>query len=253
MKCVKIVFSPTGGTHRAAEIITSQWGREAVTVDLCDRKMDFFQCHIDSDDLVLIAVPSYGGRVPALAAERLSLIQGNGAACVLLCVYGNRAYEDTLVEMQDIAEKDGFKVIAAVSAVAEHSIVRKFAAGRPDDQDRQLLQDFAGRILDKFKSGNCGVPQIPGNRPYKKAGSVGLVPKGGAACLKCGKCADVCPSGAISRDRPKTADKSKCISCMRCVAVCPQSARKANGIMVFVASPALKKACSTRKECQLFI
>ena len=253
MKCVKIVFSPTGGTDRAAEIITAQWGIEAVTVDLCDRNLDFSQRHIHSDDLALIAIPSYGGRLPALAAERLSLIRGNGAACVLLCVYGNRAYEDTLVEMQDIAEKDGFKIIAAVSAVAEHSIVRKFAAGRPDDQDRQILRDFAGSILDKFQSGRQGVPQIPGKRPYKKAGSVGLVPKGGAACLRCGKCADVCPAGAISRDRPKTADKSKCISCMRCVTVCPHSARKANSIMVFAASKALEKVCAARKECELFI
>lgn len=253
MKCVKIVFSPTGGTAKAAEMISCQWGGENCTIDLCDKSKDFTKCSVDSDDLVLIAVPSYGGRVPALAAERLRCIQGNGAACVLLCVYGNRAYEDTLVEMQDIAEKDGFKVISAVSAVAEHSIVRKFAAGRPDDQDRRLLQDFAGRILDKFRSGEHSVPQIPGNRPYKKFGSVGLVPKGGAACLQCGKCADVCPTGAISRENPKTADKNKCISCMRCVAVCPQSARKANSIMVLAASKALEKVCSVRKECELFI
>ena len=253
MKCVKIVFSPTGGTHRAAEIITSQWGREAVTVDLCDREIDFSQCHIDSDDLVLIAVPSYGGRVPALAAERLSLIQGNGAACVLLCVYGNRAYEDTLVEMQDIAEKDGFKVIAAVSAVAEHSIVRKFAAGRPDDQDRQLLQDFAGRILDKFKSGNCGVPQIPGNRPYKKAGGAGMVPKPTKECTNCGVCAAKCPVQAIDKENPKKVNEKACISCMRCISVCPHSARKVNPVMLSAASLMLKKVCSEWKDCELFL
>lgn len=253
MRNVQILFSPTGGTAKAAGMLSGQWGGESCTIDLCDKGQDFTQCDIGSDDLVLIAVPSYGGRVPASAAERLRRIQGNGAACVLLCVYGNRAYDDTLVEMKDIAESGGFKVIAAVAAVAEHSIVRKFAAGRPDDRDKQLMQNFAGGIMDKFESGKYSVPQIPGNRPYRKAGAAGLVPKAGFACTQCGKCAQVCPTGAISRARPKTADKSKCISCMRCVTVCPQSARKASGIMVFVASLALKKACSTRKECELFI
>ena len=53
----------------------------------------------------VIAVPSYGGRVPQVAVDRISEIKGNGAKAVLLCVYGNRAYEDTLTELEDSAEK----------------------------------------------------------------------------------------------------------------------------------------------------
>lgn len=253
MNYLQIIFSPTGGTSKAAEMISGQWSREVGTVDLCDRKFDPALCSAGSDDLVLIAMPSYGGRLPGLAAERLSQIQGNGAACVLLCVYGNRAYEDTLVEMQDIAERDGFKVIAAVSAVAEHSIMHQYAAGRPDRQDSENLRRFAASILEKFRGGTRSVPAIPGNRPYKKGGGVGLVPKGGAACLQCGKCAGLCPAGAISLSNPKTADKDKCISCMRCVTVCPQAARNVSAAMVSVAAMAIKKACSVRKECELFL
>ncbi len=253
MKVLQIVFSPTGGTAKAAELLSSQWSEEVETLDLCDRKVDPARCTVGSDDLVLIAMPSYGGRIPALAAERLGHIKGNGAVCVLLCVYGNRAYEDTLVEMQDIAERDGFQVIAAVAAVAEHSIMHQYAAGRPDGQDSERLGAFAARILEKFQGGDRSVPAIPGNRPYKKGGGVGLVPKGGAACLQCGKCAVLCPAGAISLADPKTADKDKCISCMRCVAVCPQSARKVSAAMVSVAALAIRKACSVRKECELFL
>lgn len=253
MKVLQIVFSPTGGTAKATELLSSQWSEEVETVDLCDRNVDPALCAVGSDDLVLIAMPSYGGRLPALAAGRLGQIRGNGAACVLLCVYGNRAYEDTLAEMQDIAEKDGFKVIAAVAAVAEHSIMHQYAAGRPDRQDSENLSRFAARILEKFRGGERSVPAIPGNRPYKKGGGVGLVPKGGAACLQCGKCAALCPAGAISLTNPKTADKDKCISCMRCVAICPQSARTVSSAMVSVAALAIKKACSVRKECELFL
>ena len=70
-------------------------------------------------------------------------IQANQAQCILVCVYGNRAYDDTLAELEDIARSCGFRVVAAVTAIAEHSIVRQIAQGRPDSQDIEELQLFA--------------------------------------------------------------------------------------------------------------
>ena len=102
MNCVQLIFSPTGGTMRAAKAITDPWGPGVETIDLTDPALT--DRAFQKEDLVLIAVPSYGGRVPELAAQRLTKMLGNSARCVLCCVYGNRAYEDTLVEMQDIAE-----------------------------------------------------------------------------------------------------------------------------------------------------
>ncbi len=171
----------------------------------------------------MIAMPSFGGRAPAAAIQRLKQIAGNGARCVLACVYGNRAYEDTLVEMEDAARECGFRVVAAIAAVAEHSIIPKYAAGRPDASDEAQLTDFASRILQK----DGEATSIPGNRPYKKAGGAGLVPKLTRECVKCGLCAEKCPVHTID---PETfaADSKKCISCMRCVKRCPHNARKIN-------------------------
>lgn len=95
---------------------------------------------------------------------------------VLVCVYGNRAYEDTLVELEDTAKQAGFQVVAAVAAIAEHSIARQFATGRPDAQDEQTLSDFAKQIQQKLSAGNTTEPAIPGNRPYKKTGPGGMIP-----------------------------------------------------------------------------
>ncbi len=255
MKYVKIIFSPTGGTQKVADTIAEEWGKHTDSVDLTDAANDFSKVGLQESDIVLVAVPSYGGRVPGLAAERLRQIHGNHARCILVCVYGNRAYEDTLVEMQDIAEKCGFRVVAAIAAIAEHSIMHQYAAGRPDAQDVVELQGFAKKIMEKLQNHDMELQTftIPGNRPYKKAGGVGMVPKAGKNCVSCGLCAQVCPAQAISRENIKTADPEKCISCMRCVVRCPESARKVNGVMVSAAALAMKKVCTVKKENELFL
>lgn len=254
MKLVQIVFSPTGGTQKVADIMTEEWKESVVRLDLSEANADYSRITIEPEDIALVAVPSYGGRVPALAAKRLATVHGNQARCIIVCVYGNRAYEDTLVELQDIVENCGFRTAAGISAVAEHSIMHQYAAGRPDEKDAEELHGFAktvyGRLMDTKTPETT--PRIPGSRPYKKAGTASLVPKATKECVKCGLCAENCPAQAISRENLKKADSGKCISCMRCAAVCPKSARKVNSAMVSVAAQAIKKACSERKENELF-
>ena len=252
MKLCKIVFSPTGGTKKVADCVASGLEGDASALDLCDVTFDPAAAALAQDDVAVIAVPSFGGRVPAVAAERLGRVRGNGARAVLLCVYGNRAYEDTLIQMVDVAQQAGFQVIAAVSAVAEHSIVRAYAAGRPDGKDRSELGEFGARILQKAEAGDVSPVEVPGNRPYKKAGSA-FAPKGSSACVSCGLCSKKCPAGAIDAAHPRATNKDACIGCMRCVSACPQQARKLNPLMVKVAATALKKACADPKANELFI
>ena len=248
MNTIEIIFSPTGGTEKVAHMIGGAWNETTVKIDLSDPKMDFSRCEIQKDDRVLIAMPSFGGRAPAVAIERLKRIAGNDARCTLVCVYGNRAYEDTLVEMEDAAKACGFRVVAAIAAVAQHSIIPQYAADRPDASDEKQLIQFARQIADRTEAVSC----IPGNRPYKKAGGGGLVPKPSRDCVKCGVCAKNCPVQAID---PATlaADPRKCISCMRCVKQCSHDAKKVNGAMVSIAALAIKKACSIRKDNELIL
>ena len=253
MKMYELCFSPTGGTQKTADILTGAWGDELVRVDLTDSKTNFGTVALTQEDITVIAVPSYGGRVPAAAVERLAAIRGNGARAVLLCVYGNRAYEDTLAELQDTAKQAGFRVIGAVAAVAEHSIARQFAAGRPDEEDVRQLSRFAEQIRAKLSAGDTGEPTIPGNRPYKKAGGAGMIPKPTQECTQCGVCARACPVQAIHPDDPKAVDETVCISCMRCISVCPHSARKVDPAMLEAVGLMLKKVCSDRKDCELFL
>ena len=252
MNVYKMVFSPTGGTMKAADMVAQTLADEVTLVDLCDSKKDFRSLVLNEDDVAVIAVPSYGGRVPTTAVARLSKCRGNGARAVLMAVYGNRAYEDTLLELQDTVKEAGFKVVAAIATVAEHSIAHQFATGRPDAQDQQQLEEFARQIKKKLADGHLAAPHLPGNRPYKTS-NVSMVPKATKACVSCGLCARKCPVQAIDHLHPQNVDKKACISCMCCVTICPQHARTIHPIMQFAAGLALKKACSQRKEAELFI
>lgn len=255
MKLNIICFSPTGGTSKAAEILAGNLNSCSATefTDLTDRKKDFGSIGFTKDDTVIIAVPSYSGRVPQPAAERISAIHGNGAKAILMCIYGNRAYDDTLAELLDTARLAGFRTVAAVAAIAEHSIARRYAAGRPDATDRLHLAEIARKIVQKIERNDDSEPSVPGNRPYRKAGKTGFVPKPTKQCVNCGICAQKCPTGAIDMTDQAKVDKNACISCMRCVSVCPYNARKVSGLMLAAAEMMLKKACSDRKDCELFI
>lgn len=248
MSTVEIVFSPTGGTEKVANIISEKLNNDIIKIDLCDYNVDFTKCTVKSDDTAIIAMPSFAGRAPAVAIERLKRIKGNGAECVLICVYGNRAYEDTLAEMEDTAKESGFKVKAAIAAVAQHSIFPQYGTNRPDENDKKQLASFALKIKNSKETS----PKIPGNRPYKQAGGRGNVPTPTKDCISCGVCAESCPVQAIDRDN-FTADAKKCISCMRCVKYCPNNSRIIDKEAAAVVAAAIKKACSERKENELFL
>lgn len=253
MKVYKIYFSPTGGTKKVSDILAEQFGDEVIDVNITESRFDFNHIDIQKDDIVIISVPSFGGRVPSVAVERLSMLKRNGASGILVCVYGNRAYEDTLVELKDTVKNSGFNVIGAISAIAEHSIARQFATGRPDKQDIQQLLKFVEEIKLKISMGNTEEPNIPGNRPYKKASGAGVVPKASKDCIKCGICAKECPVQAIDIHNPKKVNNVNCISCMRCISVCPHQARKINAVLLLAVGIALNKVCSVRKDYELFI
>ena len=253
MAMYEIYFSPTGGTKKVTEIIGSAWACEAERVDLMNPALQPEQYVFSANDICIVAVPSFGGRVPVTAVERLKKMAGNGARAVLVAVYGNREFEDTLTELKDVLSEAGFRCSAAAAAVAEHSIIRKFGAGRPDKEDCRELKEFSERIKRHLEENGDGEVSVPGGHPYREYHGVPMKPKADKDCIKCGKCASECPVQAIPKDNPSSLDKERCISCMHCIAICPEQARRNDKVVLFAAEQKMKKACSGRKANTLYL
>lgn len=250
----KIVFSPTGSTQKVTDVVAKVWKQSQEEIDLSNPDIDFSQYCFTGHDLCIVAVPSYGGRVPNIAVEHLKKIRAMNAPTILIVTYGNRAYDDTLLELKDVLDKQGFSCVSAISAVCEHSIMHQFGMGRPDQLDVMQLTEYANNIKDILERvADMEEVGIPGNYPYREYNGVPLKPKASKKCIQCGLCAQQCPVRAIDITNPKKTDDKKCISCMRCIKVCPQGAKKCNSMILLTATKKMMKACSGSKPNQLFI
>lgn len=216
-------FSPTGGTKKAGESFCEAIAEKVKTVDLGlrDRAVEK-----PESGLVVVAAPVFGGRIPSIVAEKLNELDGNGKKAVTLAVYGNRAYEDALLELNNILTDRGFQVIASAALVAQHSMAPEVGKGRPDGQDIADIHNFADKVSDKLEKGIESKVKVPGNYPYKNGMSMPVTPVSLPSCSQCGKCAAVCPTGAIHMENGSVVtNPEKCILCMACVKACPEHAR----------------------------
>lgn len=252
MKIYNVCFSATGRAKAVAENSLLRAEGEKEFVDLSDPNMP--RREFTKDDLCLVTVSVYGGRVPAPARANMRKLAGNGAAAFLLAVYGNRAVDDTLIEMGDILREQGFVVVGAAEAVAQHSIATDVASDRPNRQDKEQVRGYFAATLSRLREAGKDpdfTPRkfmegkkvnLPGKRPYVKASALPVRPAAGKACTFCGLCRQKCPAGAIPLENPRETDKTKCITCMRCVEICPVGARQLPSMLLKVAKPVLNKS-----------
>ena len=94
----------------------------------------------------MVAVPSYGGRIPSVVTDMFRNVKADGTKAILVAVFGNRAIDDTLLELQDVLEESGFVCIAGMEAVAEHSLMNQFGTDARISRTKRnclnLLQRF---------------------------------------------------------------------------------------------------------------
>ena len=254
MKLNTIFFSATDTTRKSVEALAEAMDMPVgVAVNLADRNAVLPEP--GEEDVMIIAVPVFGGRIPTLAADKLKRLRGNGAKTIAMVVYGNRDYDDALLELIDILSEVGCKVCAAAAVIGQHSIFPKVGMLRPDNSDLAKLTEF-GRRCKTVLTSEVGdkIPSVKGKRPYKEYGGVPVHPSGKQKdCHKCGLCAEKCPVEAISADTPWDTDARKCISCGRCIAVCSSGSRGYSGIKYNLIGKVFVAGFSHRKEPEFFV
>lgn len=212
---------------------------------------------IGANELVVVAVPSYGGRVPAPVASRLSKLGHVGTPAIMLVTYGNRAVDDTFIELADTLESKGMVPVGGAAVVAHHSLMTNVAQGRPDQDDLSVVDELARHASSKLAHAACArdarLGSVPGGRPYREFGGVPFKPRTDEElCVRCGACVVQCPVCAIDAEDPTKTDADACISCMRCIDVCPRGAREiGGGLALGAARKAFAVKCAKRQKSYL--
>jgi ferredoxin len=263
-KAELIYFSPTGTTKSILAAIAEGLGAGRVEhLDLTPAGTDAGELKEISGELVIIGTPVYSGRVPLSAAKRLQRLKTRGGAAVVVVVYGNRAYEDALLELKNIVAEAGFTPVAAAAFVGEHSFASEtmpIANGRPDTEDLRKAKAFGRSIREKMERKGTHVKprslEVPGNFPYKervRPSRVTPVTRKGA-CTACGTCVEFCPVAAITLQNDSVvSDGNMCILCCACVKDCPEGARVVEDATAREKMEKLSVNCRERKEPEIYL
>lgn len=252
-----IYFSPTHTSQAIGRAIAQGTGcASIIETDLTYGVLE--KPLLIEEALTVIVMPVYGGRVAETAMERLENVKGCGTPLLPVVVYGNRDYEDALIELKDWGMANGFQVVAGAAFVGEHSFSRPgrpVAAGRPDSADLQIAATLGQQAAERLREvDSClDMPDlsVKGNHPYKvKANKTPQAPVFiRERCVRCGDCAAHCPVGAIGIAEEVTSNAELCIKCCACVKGCTQEA------CVFDTpyTDMLFKNFSVRREPELFL
>jgi ferredoxin len=258
-----ITFSPTQTTRRVVEGIARGVQAERVGhIDLTPPEAREREYEELGDELAILGAPVYGGRIPIEAVRRLRRLKGAGTLAALVVVYGNRAYEDALLELRDLAIEVGFVPMAGGAFIGEHSFSSDetpIAEGRPDAKDLARAAEFGAAIREKVRDMDAldKVPSlhVPGDLPYVDRGKPRQVSPltREALCTRCGTCATVCPTAAVTVSDVVITDQSACILCCACVKSCPTGARALEDPRVRRSMRWLSKNCRARQEPELYL
>lgn len=255
-----LYFSPVGSTKRVAEAICqSMDGVKKIWIDLSNPAVRASDMSFQSDDTVLMAFPVYAGRVARVPRYYFKKLSGHGAKAITVVTYGNRAYDDALLELSQLTSDAGFRQIAAAAFVCEHAFGIGLATGRPDANDINIANTFGSEILKRMTdelmiSEDLAIPgEFPFRTQFRHDFGGPLVPTTSDACIDCGICYNNCPVEAIMYGESHNTDSKKCIACFRCIRSCPRHARNITLIDFVNHAEWLAKEFQSRKAVELFL
>ncbi|MEN6390942.1 MAG: EFR1 family ferrodoxin [Syntrophomonas sp.] len=263
MESLKIVyFSPTGTTKTIIQGIARGIDHSPVeTIDITKPEVRKRPLQTSENDLLVVGVPVYVGRVPAIALDWLCTLKAHNTPVVCIVVYGNREYDDALLELKDTMVKQGCVPIACAAFIGEHSFSSSetpIAAARPDASDVNHAVLFGKRVNEKLLSiasvDHISDITVPGSYPYRQFSPwvldfIAINDK----CSLCGICVQECPVGAIDLEKSISIDVKSCILCCACIKKCPENVLTVKNGQVKDVAMLLSQTCQKPKEPIFFL
>ncbi len=241
-KIIGVFFSATGNT---GQIVTETGRYLADSLGVPFESDDFTKPadhtamrNFSEGDLVIFGTPTYAGRIPNKILPFVqTLFQGNGAFALPMVTFGNRSFDNSLVELAEELKKNNFHILAAGACACKHAFAQ-IGNGRPNSDDEKHREAFCAAVADKVFTASQPLPEIAikGNSDltgyYVPLGLDGQPAKflkakpvtDPAKCDSCGTCADLCPMGSIEKEEPANVP-GICIKCHACVTHCHAGAK----------------------------
>ncbi len=240
MNIAIICFSPTGNTHRCADIILNRLEELGAVTDLIDitsLASRQYPVSMEGYDAVIFGAPIHSWRAPRLVREWLATLDGRGKKCAMFFTYGGFGVHPAHYTTRQILESRNFTVVSSAEFLGAHTFNLggwRAMENRPDERDFSLAREFAEKTYRRFTGEDTGLPG-----PFEKTAHTGelldsiesfrfkvltmLPTREGRTCSLCMACEETCPSGAMNAAAGE-ADTSRCIACLACVAACPEKA-----------------------------
>jgi len=234
-------FSCTGNTRWAAHRLASALNETLVDIANSDMVHDY---HFEANERIGFCFPVHGWRPPRPVFEfvkQLSLNNPDHHFCWALCTAG-----DDIGQTMEYFDRSlgvvGLHLDSAYSLIMPESYVGlPFMDVDKPEREREKIQtadEMLQTIIPEIKDCRKGIVRThPGAFPRTKSLVLGAAfsrwiitdrPfRVSDACIKCGKCAEVCPMGDILGGRgqvPQWKHDGSCLSCFACYHHCPVKA-----------------------------
>lgn len=256
-----VFFSPTGTTAKTVLAIAGGTEIPFEKTDLTlPESRRAFKRQFGEHDMIIAGLPVYAGRLPMYLDDFFTGLNGRSTPAIAVVVYGNREYNDALLELKMKLEERGFIVKSAAAFIGEHTVSPKIAAGRPDEGDLAVASEFGRKSIESIGSNSSGKLLVKGHYPFTWPGFDPRQPPAhpiprlvtNDSCTQCKVCAQNCPWRAIDPEDSKNRDYFKCMFCYRCLKNCPSQAISVTGDQFLSFLAQFEDMLSRRCEPELF-